>query len=95
VRDTDLATTFLTMPTVLADAATLSIAGAFVASRSRHDRAWTWLRGEVRASGVGLAWVVAAVTTRPVSPASLAAPASPAEAAATRADVPALQETAR
>lgn len=63
MRDTDLAITFFTFLTLLANAATLSIIGAAAASRSGHDRAWTWLRGEVRASGLGLAWVVAAVAT--------------------------------
>jgi hypothetical protein len=47
VRDTDIAITFFA---ILADAATLSITGAFAASRSGDGRTWAWLRGEPRAS---------------------------------------------
>jgi disulfide bond formation protein DsbB len=65
VRDTDLAITFFTLLTLLANAATLGIAGTAGAARligwPGARRAWARLHREVAGSAVGLAWLVAAV----------------------------------
>jgi disulfide bond formation protein DsbB len=65
VRDTDLAITFLTFLTLLANAATLGIAAtagaARLTGRPGARRAWARLHHEVAGSAVGLAWLVAAV----------------------------------
>jgi disulfide bond formation protein DsbB len=64
VRDTDLAITFFTFLTLLANAATLGIAGtaaARLAGRPAPRRAWARLHDEVAGGAVGLAWLVAAV----------------------------------
>lgn len=59
---TDLAITFFTFLTVLANAAVVGIVATAVAGR-RRPRAWQALRSELAAGGLGLAWVVAAVCT--------------------------------
>jgi disulfide bond formation protein DsbB len=65
VHDTDLAITFFTILTLLANAATLGIAGTAGAThltgRPGARRAWARLHFEVAGSAVGLAWLVAAV----------------------------------
>ncbi|HEY8543761.1 MAG TPA: disulfide bond formation protein B [Acidimicrobiales bacterium] len=62
MRSTDLAITFFTFLTVLADAAVVGVVATAVAGR-RWPRPWQALRAELAAGGVGLAWVVAAVCT--------------------------------
>ena len=65
MRDTDLAITFFTFLTLLANAATLGIAGTAAAARltgrPAPRRAWARLHDEVAGGAVGLAWLVAAV----------------------------------
>jgi disulfide bond formation protein DsbB len=65
VRDTDLAITFFTFLTLLANAATLCVAGtagaARLTGRPAARRAWARVHREVAGGAVGLAWLVAAV----------------------------------
>ena len=65
MRDTDLAITFFTFLTLLANAATLGLAGtagaARLTGRPAARRAWARLHREVAGGAVGLAWLVAAV----------------------------------
>ena len=59
---TDLAITFFTFLTVLANAAVVGVVATAAAGR-RWPRPWRALRPELAAGGPGLAWVVAAVCT--------------------------------
>jgi disulfide bond formation protein DsbB len=64
VRSTDLAINFFTFLTVLANVAVVGIVGVAASSRRPAGaRAWSTLRPELAAGGLGLAWVVAAVCT--------------------------------
>jgi len=65
VQSTDLAITFFTFLTVLANLAVVGIVGTAVAARWSPSgaRAWSAVRSELAAGGLGLAWVVAAVCT--------------------------------
>jgi len=66
VQSTDLAITFFTFLTVLANVAVVGIVGTAAAAAAGWPpgaRAWTALRSELGAGGLGLAWVVAAVCT--------------------------------
>lgn len=63
MSNTDLAITFFTTLTLLADAATLGVISAAVGNRLGNGRAWQALRPELTASGPTVAWLVAAVAT--------------------------------
>lgn len=69
MRSTDLAITFFTTLTVLANVASLGIVGLAVAARPALagpsgpiGHAWQAARPEIRTGGLGLAWLVAAVS---------------------------------
>jgi len=69
VRSTDLAITFFTTLTVLANVASVGIIGLAVAARPRFaspdgpvGHAWQAARPELDSGGLGLAWLVAAVS---------------------------------
>jgi disulfide bond formation protein DsbB len=67
MRSTDLAISFFTFLTVLANLATVGIIGLALAARWSRDgpipRLWSAVRAELAAGGLGLAWLVAAVAT--------------------------------
>lgn len=66
MRSTDLAISFFTFLTVLANLATVGIVGLAVASRwpaPSTKRLWSVVKAELADGGLGLAWLVAAVCT--------------------------------
>jgi disulfide bond formation protein DsbB len=66
VRSTDLAISFFTFLTVLANLATVGVVGLAVVSLGRSPaarRLWSAARAELTEGGLGVAWLVAAVCT--------------------------------
>jgi disulfide bond formation protein DsbB len=63
VPSTDLAITFFTTLTLLANATTVSVTAAAVAGRFGARQPWQGLRDELVAGGPTVAWLVAAVAT--------------------------------
>ena len=62
MNDTDLAITFFTMLTLVANAATLGLVGLAVAPARPLSPGWTNLRADVTRTGLTVAWLVAALS---------------------------------